>query len=64
METLYSIGDYVDCKHVNQDWYAGRVIEKDAEFVKIRLDGINPNNDIVFIFLFSTYPHSFLDSKT
>jgi len=57
MENPFSIGDYVDCKQIHADWFVGRIIEKEDDFVTIRLDGMAPNNDIVFlpIFLFSTY---------
>jgi len=39
------IGTYVDVKSNNQDWCVGRILEKDKDFVTIRLDGMLTKND-------------------
>lgn len=35
-----NIGDYVDFKSAQNDWAIGRIIEKENDSVRIRLDGI------------------------
>ncbi len=43
------IGTYVDVKFNSQDWCVGRILEKDKDFLTIRLDGMLTKNDLVFL---------------
>jgi hypothetical protein len=42
-----SIGEYIDVKISNNDWAIGRVIEKEGDMYKIRLDGCTTRHDTV-----------------
>jgi len=43
------IGTYVDVKFNsnNLEWCVGRILEKDKDFLTIRLDGMLTKNDLV-----------------
>jgi len=42
-----SVGDYIDVKANTNDWYVGRIIEKEGDMYKIRLDGWTTRHDVV-----------------
>ena len=47
MSCELNLGDYLDYKSNQNEWIVGRIIEKEGDMIKIRLDGIPPKDNPV-----------------
>jgi hypothetical protein len=41
------VGDYVDYKGPQNDWVVARIIEKENDMIKIKIDGFASKNEFV-----------------
>ena len=51
MKNIIDANTFVDIKFSTGEWYAAKVIDKEGDIVKIRLDGMSSKYDLVMYFM-------------